>query len=128
MKLALATLEKRYGSKHVIAQSIIKKLKSGKTVNKPKEIRQLYDDLNTASLNLTELNMKYEVDNHTSIKEILKRCPNYVVGRCRKHVFKHLKDKDDYPTFDNFVRFFDEVCKQDNDQLYGQEYYADTML
>ena len=125
LKDALVILKERYGADHIITQALLKSLKSSKQISKPVEIRDLYDDLKLAERNFRE-DVRSDFDNQEIIKNIVKRCPAYVVNMWRKRVFKHLEDEGKYPTFSKFVEFFKEISTQANDPMYGQDFWSEA--
>ena len=127
LKECLKILKERYGADHILTQALIRSLRSTKTVNKPLEIRDLYDDLRLAQKNLDKLSLKSDFENQELIKNTVKRCPSYIANLWRKKVFSVLEAESKYPTFEQFVEFFKKVSTQANDPLYGQEYWNEMM-
>ena len=87
LKECLKILKERYGADHILTQALIRSLRSTKTVNKPLEIRDLYDDLRLAQKNLDKLSLKSDFENQELIKNTVKRCPSYIANLWRKKVF-----------------------------------------
>ena len=127
LKECIMILKERYGADHVLAQALIRSLRSTKTVNKPLELRDLYDDLKLAQKNLDKLSLKSDFENQELIKNTVKRCPTYVAALWRKKVFSILEEKNKYPSFEQFVEFFKKISTQANDALYGQEYWNEMV-
>ena len=124
---ALKILHERYGADHILAQALVKSLKSTKPVSKPLDLRDLYDDLRLAQKNMDKISMKSDFENQELIKNTIKRCPTYVAALWRKQVFKVLEEKEKYPPFDDFVEFFKKISTQANDPLYGQEFWNEVV-
>ena len=123
----LKILKERYGADHILAQALFKSLRSTKSVSKPLELRDLYDDLKLAHKNLDKLSLKSDFENQELIKNTVKRCPTYVAVMWRKKVFSVLEEKQEYPSFVQFVEFFKKVSTQANDALYGQEFWNEIV-
>ena len=104
-KQARDILSSRFGDPHIISQSIMRDLKSGKSISKNSDLQQLADELTMARTALKKLGMTSEIDNQKSILEILQRCPRYIMNKWRIKALEHKRDKDKYPGFDDFVDF-----------------------
>ena len=85
-KQARDILRNRFGNKHIITQTIISQLKTGKRVTKPHELQQWADDLDMTGAVLEKLGKNLEVDTQQMIVVILERCQLHIEIRwCRKH-------------------------------------------
>ena len=119
-------LKTRFGSRHLISQSVIDNLKSGKPINKGVELQQLADDLTMAATTLDQLGTASELQNQRSIIEILQRCPKYVQFKWRKQALKEHHDHERYPNFQNFVEFIRTMAIEACDPLYGNDWQSKT--
>ena len=113
-------LEARFGEPNLIAQKIIGNLKSGIKVATNTELQQLADDLVSAEAALTKLGMLNEVDNQSSIQEILTRCRSYVSNKWRRKAIQFRKDTKTYPGFGEFVKLIISLAEDANDPVYPQ--------
>ena len=120
-KQARDILSSRFGDPHIISQSIMRDLKSGKSISKNSDLQQLADELTMARTALKKLGMTSEIDNQKSILEILQRCPRYIMNKWRIKALEHKRDKDKYPGFDDFVDFISLKALDACDPVYGQE-------
>ena len=116
---ARAILKERFGNKHLVAQKIINGMKSGNSVSKSTDIRQLADELKTGYTALESLGMVPEVDTQQNIKHILNRFPKYVKNKWHTHSLKHKKQHDIYPPFSDFVTFINDKASDCCDPVYG---------
>ena len=112
-------LKSRFGNDHIISRKIIDDLTSGKSVSKPSDIRQLADDLAMAEAALGSLKMTSEVDNQSTILNILKRCPKPVQSKWRTKALEIKRDTDNYPNFSKFVEFVTKTATDWCDPVYG---------
>ena len=95
-------LKNRYGNSHLMSQRIIADLKNDKSITKPNKLQQLSDELSMALTALKKLEKYSELNTQQSIIDILHRCQPYIRTRWRKQALKTKKDKDSYPSFQEF--------------------------
>ena len=112
-------LEDRFGSAHLIAQTLLHDLKEGKPAIRPQELRQLADEIQTASAILRKHGMFNEIDTQSSILAILRRCSNYVKQRWRKKALETRQNTGLYPDFTKFSEFMVQIARDSCDPLYG---------
>ena len=74
-----------------------------------------------AAIALDKLSMTGELDNQSSILEILQRCPQYVKTKWRQKALGVKSAKGRYPRFDTFVRFIRRLAAEACDPVYGTE-------
>ena len=112
-------LFQRFGNSYVITHKIIDNLKHGKSVSGGIELEQLADDICMAHTTLKGLNMLSELENQQAIIDILQRCPRYVRFKWQKKALAMKHDKQQYPTFPDFVNFIRRIASESVDPLYG---------
>ena len=118
-KEARSLLSERFGNPHLVAERLMKDLKSDKHVRSPQEIQQLSDDLRNTKLVLTQLKMLHEVNSQSTILEIVERLPVYVQNRWKRNAFDIKKENACYPDFEDLVEFVQEIAGEVNDPVYG---------
>ena len=82
----------RFGNKHIITQTIISQLKTGKRVTKSHELQQLADDLEMEGSVLDKLGKYLEVDTQQMIVDILELCQFHVKNRWRRKTLDHRRN------------------------------------
>ena len=112
-------MKSRFGNDHIISRKIIDDLTSGKSLSMPSDIRQLADDLALAAAALGSLKITSEVDNQSTILNILKRCPKPVQSKWRTKALEIKRDTDNYPNFSKFVEFVTKTATDWCDPVYG---------
>ena len=115
---ARANLKSRFGNTHLVTQTIIADLRNGKRVTKPHELLQLADDLSTASAALRQLGKLSEVDTQQMIKDVLSRCQQYVMNKCKSKALDFKRDND---IVDKFVEFERQLASEASDPVYGSQ-------
>ena len=112
-------LQDRFGSPHLIVQSLLKDLREGKPAIRPAELRQLADDIQIACAILRKHNMFFEVNTQNSILSILRRCSQYVKQRWRKKALSVRENTGLYPDFTQFSEFMVQIARDSCDPIYG---------
>ena len=114
-------LKARFGDDHLVSQRIISQLKTGGFVYKGTDLQQLADDLSMAAIALDKLSMTGELDNQSSILEILQRCPQYVKTKWRQRALDVRGETGRYPRFATLVQFIGRLAAEACDPVYGTE-------
>ena len=96
---ALDNLESRYGDAHLVTETILANLKSGKSLRSADEIRQLADDLKNASLVLKQLKTYNEINTQSVMNEIISRIPSLMQNKWRSRALKIKRESGAYPRF-----------------------------
>ena len=112
-------LKKRFGNQHLIADCIIKNLKSSEPVRSADEIRELSDDICYSYITLQKMGKIYEIDTQSAVVEIIHRTPQSLQNRWKKYVFDYKRTNDKYPSFKELMEFMLEVSDEVNDPVYG---------
>ena len=120
-KQARKLLAERFGDKHRITHSIIANLKGGPSVVGAKDFRQLADDVSTALVGLTKLDMLNELDTQQNIKDILLRCPTGIRDKFKSKAVKHRRLHGYYPKLSFFETFITDAAEELGDPEYGTE-------
>ena len=124
---ARTILADRFGDKHILSQTIIADLKSGKHVSKSHELQQLADELKTGFTVLQKQGMVTEINTQQNILDILSRYPNYVKNKWRKHALDHKRKNSVYPDFAAFVEFASLMASDSCDPVYGSSSKSQTL-
>ena len=120
---ARSVLKSRFGSSHLVAQSIIDDLRQGKSAIRSKDLRTLADDVTTAHITLTKIGAYGEVNTQQFIIEILSRCHTQLRSSWRKYALDNHETKNTYPTFEQFAAFLDKAARGACDPVYGFDAY-----
>ncbi|KAG1653031.1 Pro-Pol polyprotein [Nymphon striatum] len=118
-------LQKRFGNKHLIAESLISNLKAGKLASKKEEIQSLADDLNSCVTILSQLNLSHEINTSCTILSITSRLPRYVQTKWRSEALNHKRDTDSYPDIHDLLNFVKKIAEEVNDPVYGYQETSD---
>lgn len=86
-------LEKRFGNKHIITESLISQLKGGKYAHTKQEIQALADDLNSSVVILTEMNRLSEINTQSTLINIVDKLPRYIQNRWGKEALIYKKNQ-----------------------------------
>ena len=116
---ARGILKSRFGSSHLVAEKIVKGLRSGKPVRSPDDIQQLAVDVENASLILEQLGKMHEVNAQSVVIEIVHRLPGYAQLKWKKFALNYKDDKDAYPAFSDLVTFIAKLSRETTDPVYG---------
>lgn len=109
----------RFGDDHIIAEHIIKRLKNGKPVKSPTEVRQLADELVDGQATLENMGKLRQIDTHSCILDIADRLQPYMRNRWKKHALDFKRDTREYPSFEDFVSFVSTQADEVTDPVYG---------
>ena len=118
-KYALKKLHDRFGSSHIICESVLSDLNSCGDVKTAVDIRNLADSLDSAALILKKHGKYTEVDTQNFILKICMKLKPQLGYKWREMATTHLADKDSYPTFQDFVDFIERHAHIYNDPIYG---------
>ena len=118
-KSALKKLHDRFGSSHIICESVLSDLNSSGDVKTAVDIRNLADSLDSAALILKKHGKYTEVDTQNFILKICMKLKPQLRYKWRERATTHLADKDSYPTFQDFVDFIERHAHIYNDPIYG---------
>ena len=111
-----------YGAPHVILQKTMDSLKSGPLVNSAEDLVLLSNDLQMALNTVADLSLLCEVDNQLVIRDILKRCPNYLQTKYRNYVTDFKFEKSKYPGFKEFVNFIQKWARKQSDPIWSSSW------
>jgi hypothetical protein len=112
-------LQSRFGSHHLISDRVVKGLKNGPPVKGASDLMVLADELQNALTILDNLKKLPEVDTQSSIVDIVNRIQPYLRNRWRKLAMDMKRDKDEYPSFREFVQFIRKEADDASDPVYG---------
>ena len=122
---AMKILRVRFGSPHLICNSVIERLKHGHDISTPAELRTFADDLANAEITLKNNNMYTEIDTQKNIIQICHRLESNIRYKWRSRVMKHKQSTNDYLNFTDFVCFVRQQADVVNDPLYGLDVLDD---
>ena len=125
-KKAMSILRERFGSPHIICNSIISSLKNGGNVRTPGELRTLADELANAEMSLKANSMFSEIDTQNNIVNISCRLHTSLRYKWRDHVMRRKRESSEYLRFSDFVNFLKEQADVVNDPIYGLDALSDT--
>ena len=117
---AWKTLEARFGDPHVIAENIMRDVRSGKPVRTPKEFRQFSDNLGHSFEVMRKLEKLSELNTQSAIKDILSRLQTHVQTKWKARALEKKRNEGTYPDLCVFVSFVAEVAMELNDPVYGE--------
>ena len=112
-------LSSRFGDNHIVAQGVIKGLKSSKLVKSSTELRHFADELSTGHATLESMGKLPQIDTQWNILEIAECLPTYVKNRWKRIAMDFKSDKGDYPRFTDFVQFVAKQAEEATDPVYG---------
>lgn len=116
---AKAILERRFGNDHLIAERVIKNLKTGRTMKSSEDLQQLSDELTNAQATLSVMGKLKEVDTQSCIVEIARRLQPFMLNRWKRHVMEYKRNTTSYPDFPEFVKFVRQETDEATDPVYG---------
>ena len=122
---AMKILRDRFGSPHLICNSVIERLKHGHDIRTPAELRTFADDLANAEITLKNNNMYTEIDTQNNIIQICQRLESNIRYKWRSKVMKHKQSTNNYLKFLDFVCFVQQQADVVNDPLYGLDVLDD---
>ena len=114
-------LHDRFGSPHIICNSIISGLKDGSSVRTPSELQSFTDELANAEIALKGKDMFSEVDTQNNIVLICRRLQPQLTYRLRDTVMKEKRVTSVYLKFSDFVQFVQDQANIVNDPIYGED-------
>ena len=103
--LAMKRLKSRFGSPHVICETVLSDLNDYPDANTPPDIRQFADQLNNASVILKEHSMYSEMDTQNFILCMCLKLPVCICYKWCDHATDSLEKRNLYPNFQDFVVF-----------------------
>ena len=112
-------LEKRCGDRHIITDAVIKSLRNGQPVKSASDLQQLSDELVNCCTTLKSMERMSEIDTQTSIVDISNRLQPYIRNRWRRRALEAKRDTNEYPGFEEFVKFVAMESEEANDPIYG---------
>ena len=118
---AMKILYERFGSPHIICNSIISGLKDGTSVHTPSELRSFADELANAEITLKGKDMFSEVDTQNNIVHICRRLQPQLRYKWRDTVMKEKRATSVYLKFSDFVQFVQDQADVVNDPIYGED-------
>ena len=122
---ALKILHDRFGSRYIVCNSIIERLKHGPIVRTPAELRTLSDELANAEVTLKDKKMYSEIDTQNNIVEICLRLEPCLRYKWRNQIMKNKASTGVYLDFSDFVKFVQVQADIVNDPLYGKDALED---
>ena len=117
--LAMKRLKSRFGSPHVICETVLSDLNDYPDVHTPHDIRQFADQLNNASVILKEHSMYSEMDTQNFILCMCLKLPVRIRYKWRDHATDSLEKRNLYPNFQDFVVFVERQASVLTDPVYG---------
>ena len=117
--LAMKRLRTRFGSPHVICETIMSDLKMHPDAHTAVDLRQFADLLITASHILKEHGMYSEIDNQNFILSMCMKLQLRIRYKWRDHAADKLQTSNAYPRFSDFVSFVERHADVLNDPVYG---------
>ena len=118
-KHALTVLKERFGENYMITQSIIRSLRSPKSVRTVDDMRSLSDEVNNAYQILKEINCLQEVNTNMFIFEVTSRLPQYLQTQWNKEEMKHKRTSGGYLGFKDLNQFLSSKYLEYSDPLTG---------
>ena len=118
---AMKILHERFGSPHIICNSIISGLKDGSSVRTPSELRSFADELANAEITLKGKDMFSEVDTQNNIVHICRRLHPQLRYKWRDIVMKEKRATSIYLKFSDFVQYVQDQADVVNDPIYGED-------
>ena len=119
--LAMKRLKSRFGSPHVICETVLSDLKDYPDAHTPPDIRQFADQLNNASVILKEHSMYSEMDTQNFILCMCLKLPIRIRYKWRDYATDSLEKRNIYPNFQDFVVFVERRASVLTDPVYGGE-------
>ena len=118
---AMKILHERFGSPHIICNSIISGLKDGSSVRTPSELRSFADELANAEITLKGKDMFSEVDTQNNIVHICRRLHPQLRYKWRDTVMTEKQSTSVYLKFSDFVQYVQDQADVVNDPIYGED-------
>ena len=113
-------LKQRFGDRHMIAESMTNKLRSGKSVYKKEDIQELADDLTTCVITLEEMDRLHEIDTQKTIVDLINRLPRYIQHRWQKKAIEIKRGTGTYPGIKELHSYICDIAEEVNDPVYGK--------
>lgn len=117
---AREVLHNRFGNMHLVTEKIIRRLRSGKQVRGPEELRQLSDELSCSYMTLSQMKNLQEMESQSFIVDIVTRLQPYLQIAWKKKALEFKNVTDQYPKFVEFVNFVKHEADNANDPVYGK--------
>ena len=114
-------LSDMYGAPHIILHKTMESLKGGPLVVSGQDLTQLGNDLQMALNTVTDLKLLSEIDNQLVIRDILKRCPQYLLTKYCNYSTDFKFEKSKYPGFKEFVTFIQKWAIKQSDPIWSHE-------
>ena len=124
--LAMKRLRTRFGSPHVICETVMSDLKRHPDAHTAADLRQFADELTTASDVLKEHSMYAEIDTQNFILSMCMKLQLRVRYKWRNRAADKLHDTEAYPRFCDFVAFVARQADVLNDPVYGGDALFDS--
>ena len=112
-------LQERFGNPYLITETVKSKLKNGKRLRKPHDLKRLADELNTAAIILKHVNKLGQFETQYTIIDVLERCQPFVRKKWRQEALDCKRDNGSYPNFETFVSFVRQLSVEQCDPIYG---------
>ena len=122
---AMDKLKSRFGSPHVICETILSDLSARKEAKTAPELRHLADNLSNAAMILKEHGKYPEINTQNFIIGICKKLDTRLRYKWRERATNAQMDNGAYPTFSDFVSFVERRADISNDPVYGGDVLAD---
>ena len=119
---AIATLKKRFGSKHSIAKSYVDGVRSGPRIlpNDVEGLLKYSSDLNLTFVVLSQLQYASDINSTETMTQCVKRLPFNLVNSWVKQAARISLNQDRDPNFYDFVKFVEAHAEFAN-TYYGRE-------
>ena len=122
---AMKILEQRFGSPHIVCNTLLSRLRNGADIRTPAELRSFADELSNAEATLKGNDMFSEMDTQNNIVCICRRLLPQLRFKWRDLVMKKKKTTSAYLRFSDFVYFVQEQADIVNDPIYGMDALID---
>ncbi|KAJ8039644.1 hypothetical protein HOLleu_13706 [Holothuria leucospilota] len=116
-KAAIETLKYRFGNTAVVVQAWINKILSCPKVD-PGKMTEYADDLNNCFEALSALGYLHELNNRSSLKQIVDKLPKFLQNRWKRENYR-LKMTGVIPGLENIVKFVKASAMEINDPVFG---------
>ena len=114
---ACKTLKERFGNTAVIVQSWINKVLN-RTKIEVSKLGEFSDDLENCFESLSALGYVHELNNQSSLKQIIEKLPKFLQNKWQGENYK-LKNQGTIPGLENVVKFVRASAMQINDPIFG---------
>ena len=110
----------RFGDPNIIVQAVMMKLREGSAVRTSKDLRVLYDDLNSGSVIVTQANRMSDIESQVFIASVANRLPLYLKNKWRKIAIECKARNSRYPSFAELLKFVETESMSASDPVYGE--------